>query len=217
LAAVIEDLVILGAGGASREIADAVSDINRLQPRWNLLGFLDDDPAKLGQSVDDLPVLGPIASAAAYRARFVIGVAAVRNRSARSRIGATLVLSAASWATIIHPSASVSRHATIGVGTALLQNVVVCADTVVGDHCFVDYGVMISHDACIENFVTIAPGATVSGGVHLGAGTYVGAGAMLRDGVSVGEGAILGMGAVVVKDVPPAAVMVGNPARQLPG
>jgi len=210
-------MVILGAGGASREIADAVEEMNRLQPRWNLLGFLDDDPAKLGRSVNDLPVLGPISSAAGYRAALIIGIAAARNRSVRRRIVETLSLPRESFATIIHPSASVSRHARIGVGTALLQNVVVNADIVIGDHSFVDYGALLGHDAIIGDFVTIAPGAVISGGVRLGAGAYVGAGAMLRDGISVGEGAVLGMGAVVVKDVPPTAVMVGNPARRLPG
>ena len=56
------DLIILGAGGSSREILGAVEDINRQAPGWRVLGFLDDDPALQGKSVDGLPVLGPMAA-----------------------------------------------------------------------------------------------------------------------------------------------------------
>jgi acetyltransferase-like isoleucine patch superfamily enzyme len=42
---------------------------------------------------------------------------------------------------------------------------------------------------------------------------WIGARACILPGVTVGEGAIVGMGAVVPKDVPPCAIVVGNPAR----
>jgi UDP-2-acetamido-3-amino-2,3-dideoxy-glucuronate N-acetyltransferase len=43
----------------------------------------------------------------------------------------------------------------------------------------------------------------------------IGTGAILLPGVTVGEGAVVGAGAVVTKDVPPGAVIAGNPARVL--
>ena len=48
-----------------------------------------------------------------------------------------------------------------------------------------------------------------------GRGARVGGGAVLCPGVEVGEEAYVGAGAVVVSDVPPRAVVVGNPARQI--
>lgn len=42
---------------------------------------------------------------------------------------------------------------------------------------------------------------------------WVGAGAFVLKGVTIGRGAIVGAGAVVTKDVPPYAIVVGNPAR----
>ena len=58
----MEDLIIVGAGGTSRDIAWAVEDINESARRWNLLGFLDDDPAKAGMLVNGYPVLGSLDS-----------------------------------------------------------------------------------------------------------------------------------------------------------
>jgi FlaA1/EpsC-like NDP-sugar epimerase len=83
----IEDLVVVGAGGASRDVAWAVEGINAIQPRWNLLGFLDDDPAKQGAVIHGYPVLGPISAAADYPAsRLIVGIASYRNRRARREV-----------------------------------------------------------------------------------------------------------------------------------
>ena len=47
----IRELLIIGAGGTSREIAGVVDDINRRESHWNLLGFLDDDPARVALAI----------------------------------------------------------------------------------------------------------------------------------------------------------------------
>jgi len=49
----------------------------------------------------------------------------------------------------------------------------------------------------------------------VGRGVTVGANATIVCGHSLGEYALIGAGSVVTKDVPPHAVMVGNPARRL--
>jgi len=43
----------------------------------------------------------------------------------------------------------------------------------------------------------------------------IGSGATLLCGITIGEGAVVGAGAVVTKDVPPGAVVAGNPAKVL--
>jgi sugar O-acyltransferase (sialic acid O-acetyltransferase NeuD family) len=211
----MRDLVILGAGGASREIAGAVEDINRRERVWNLLGFLDDDPAKIGRTINGVRVLGEISSAPRYSAHFVIGIAAVRNRWIRRRVVESLGFARDRFATLIHPSATVSRFVKIGFGSAILHNAVITPDAQIGDHVIVEYGAMIGHDAVVEDFATIGPGTIVSGSVHLRQGVFLGAGSMIRDNLTVSEGALVGMGAVVVKDVAAQAIVVGNPARRL--
>ena len=46
-------------------------------------------------------------------------------------------------------------------------------------------------------------------------GVSIGANATILCGITLGENAFIGAGAVVIRDVPPNAVMVGNPARNI--
>ena len=212
----MEDLIILGAGGTSREIADAVADINRDARRWNLIGFLDDDIARHGKTVLGLPILGSLDCARQYTtARFIIGVARAGDPWRRKMIVQRLALPRERFAAIIHPSATVSRTATIGLGTAILQNTVVTTDALIGDHVLIHYNVTIAHDAVVDDFVTMAPGSLIAGSVKLCAGVYLGAGSQVINDVTVGEAALVGLGAVVVRNVGQAQTVAGNPARPL--
>lgn len=49
--------------------------------------------------------------------------------------------------------------------------------------------------------------------VEVGSDVWIGHGAIVIGSLKIGDGAVIGAGAVVVKDVPPYAVAVGNPAR----
>jgi acetyltransferase-like isoleucine patch superfamily enzyme len=50
---------------------------------------------------------------------------------------------------------------------------------------------------------------------RVGSDVWIGTGAMILGGVEIGDGAVVAAGAVVVEDVPPFAVVAGNPASVL--
>lgn len=51
--------------------------------------------------------------------------------------------------------------------------------------------------------------------IRIGNDVWIGGGVSILPGVSIGDGAVIGAGAVVTKDVPPATLWAGNPARQI--
>jgi sugar O-acyltransferase (sialic acid O-acetyltransferase NeuD family) len=212
----ITKLLILGAGGTSRDLAGVIHDINQSKRRWKLLGFLDDDAAKQGTRIDGLPVLGPIDAARDFeKAQFIIGIARWPAASLRPKIAGRLALPRQRYATIVHPSATVYPGVKVGAGTAIMHNVVITTGTEIGDHVLIHQNVTMGHDQVVEDFVTIAPGATIGCEARLKRGCYIGAASAIRHEVTVHEGALVGLGSVVVKDVPVGRTVMGNPAKLL--
>jgi sugar O-acyltransferase (sialic acid O-acetyltransferase NeuD family) len=214
------ELVIVGAGGLGRETAAAVRAANAAatKPPFTLLGFLDDDPALSGTTVDGIPVLGPVDHgqlAALPDAQVVVCTGSATDRFSRRRIVARLGLPIERYATVVHPSAVLADGCTLGPGSILLASVVATIGVELGAHVVVMPTSVFTHDNAVGSFVTFGAGAKLAGRVTVGDGAYLGAGALVREGCSVGSWSVVGMGAVVLDDVPPGEAWVGNPARRL--
>jgi sugar O-acyltransferase (sialic acid O-acetyltransferase NeuD family) len=215
---VIPELVIAGAGGFARETAAAVRAANEIRPTWRLLGFLDDDPTTHGTERGGVPILGPLSTVDDLSAAtVVVCIGNPRDLSVRGRVVRRLGLPAERYATIVHPTAQVGAGCLIGPGSVLLAHVVLTADVMVGAHVAVMPHTVLTHDDVVGDFVTIASGVRLGGGVRVEPGAYLGAGALVRESVTVGASSLLGMGSVLLQDVPPEEVWVGNPARRLRG
>jgi maltose O-acetyltransferase len=91
-----------------------------------------------------------------------------------------------------------------------------CAPITVGDRAQIGPAVQLLAADHPRDAGTRRRGFECAKPVTIGADARIGAGAIVLPGVTVGEGAIVGAGSVVTRDVPPAAVVAGNPARILP-
>ena len=210
------DLVIFGSGGFGRETAEAVRALNECGANWHLLGYLDDDQARHGIFVDGVPVLGGRDKLRRLSdASVVVCTGRPDNYVSRLQIVADLDLPPERYATIVHPTASVSSSSSIGPGSVLLAQVTLTAAVHVAAHVTIMPHATLTHDDVIDDFVTIASGVCLGGGVRIGRAAYLGAGALIREGRTIGAYALVGMGAVVIDDVPEYEVWAGVPARPL--
>jgi len=210
------NLIIIGAGGSSRDIAEAIASSDPEKKNWNLLGFLDDDAAKQGTIVDGIPVLGVLDSVSTYPdAKVLIGVAGYQESSTRKNLVQRLGLPDERYTTFVHPSAFLSPSAKIGLGVAVLQNVVISSSATIGSHVLLSPGTAIGHDAVVHDYVVLAAEALVCGNVAIHECAFIGARSVLSPATVVGAGVLVGIGAVVVQDVEPGATVFGNPARAL--
>ena len=209
-------LLIFGAGGHAREVAQIVHDINQAQPgSWHLLGFMA-DPQAVALHHKPLPasLLGNSQQALAThpQAHCVI---AVGNSQARRSIAARLRQQhpGLRFATLVHPRAWVATGASVGQGSVVFAGALINVDASLGIHTSINLACTISHDCQLGDYVSLGPGVHMAGAVTLGEAVDVGTGASIRPRVSVGANAVIGAGAAVVRDLLGDSTAVGGPAR----
>lgn len=111
----------------------------------------------------------------------------------------------------------IQKGSKIGSRCKISSHTFICEGVTLEDEVFVGHGVMFTND--------LYPRATTTDGklqteadwkclsTLVKRGASIGSGATLLCGITIGEYAVVGAGSVVTKDVPPYAVVAGNPAR----
>lgn len=211
----MKDLLIIGASGFGREVAWLVERINKAEPTWNLLGFLDDNAQLHGTQVGKYPVLGGCEAIQDYPQAYL--VCAVGSSKIREKIiqKAENILSAPLYATLIDPTVEMSDTVVVGEGSILCAHTILTVDLSLGKHTIINLDCTVGHDAILEDYVTLYPSVNVSGCTHIGRGAELGTGMQIIQGKRIGEYAIVGAGAVVVKDIPAKCTAIGSPAKPI--
>jgi len=115
--------------------------------------------------------------------------------------------------TLIHPTATISKNSTIGVGTVVMPHTVVNSHTAVGIGTILNSSSTVEHENIIEEFSHISPAVALAGDVKVGKSTHIGIGTSVIQGVTIGKNCIIGAGSVVVKNIPNNSLAYGNPCK----
>lgn len=198
-------LLILGAGGHGRVVADAAL----AQRGWDRVQATDRDPARCtGELLPGVTAIGLTEGMAVAAAVHVaIGSAQGRERE----VGATTL----PLATVVHPQASVSRFAQFGDGSFIAAQAVVAPGAALGVAVIVNHGAVVDHDVQVGDFTHVAPRAALGGNVRVGRRVLVGAGASVLPGLRIADDVVVGAGAVVTGNIDSAGVYAGVPARRV--
>lgn len=113
----------------------------------------------------------------------------------------------------------IQKNATIGKRCKISSHSFICEGVVIEDNVFIGHGVTFINDSYPRattgegNMQTEADWAVERTVIRKGAS--IGSGVTILANTIIGENAIVGAGSVVTKDVPPNAIVVGNPAKVL--
>jgi len=210
----VEDLIILGAGGFGREASLLVEEINAVRQtgQYNLLGFIDDDKAKWGSKLRDYPVLGGTAYLHDVE-RDIRMIAAIGDPLLKKSIVDKVSAYGFEFCSLVHPDLSTAGEVEIGRGSLLNKGCLMTVNIKIGRHVSINPGCGIGHDSVIGDYSTLMWRVNISGNVKIGKGCLLGTGATVLQGLNIGDGVTIGAGAVVTKDLPAHCTAVGVPAR----
>ncbi len=208
-----KDIVIIGTGGMAREIRWVIDELNSIDGKWNILGWVSKETP--GSLIADLPVLGDDDWLLTHDKPIDV-VIGVGSGSLRKKIYSNIKQnSKISFPTIIARSAEVSNYVKFGEGTIIMNKSLLTVDISVGDFFLCNYGCTVGHDCKFDDFVTLNPGAHISGAVNIGECSTIGVGASIIQGLSIGKNSIIGAGAAVIKNIGDYCTAVGVPAKIL--
>lgn len=111
----------------------------------------------------------------------------------------------------------IQKGVRVGKRVKISSHSFLCEGVTIEDEVFIGHGVMFTNDKYPRS--TTASGALQSDAdwvcipTRVKKGASIGSNATILCGVTIGEQAMVGAGSVVVHDVPPYAVVAGNPAR----
>jgi len=117
------------------------------------------------------------------------------------------------FATLIHPTAVISKNVRIKKGTIINANVTINTDCVIEENCIINTGSIIEHDVKIGKNSHIAPGVKIGGQTTIGNNSLIGIGSIIKDKIKITDNVIVGAGAVVVKNCLKKGTYTGRPAK----
>jgi sugar O-acyltransferase (sialic acid O-acetyltransferase NeuD family) len=199
-------LIIIGAGGHGRVVADCAEATNR----YKNIVFLDDCYPERKKNLH-WDIIGVTASFTQHidNAEFIV---AFGNNKLRAEILDELKNAHVKLASVIHPSAIVSRYSKIGLGVVVFANSVINIGTTIENGVIVNTASTIDHDCAIGQCVHISPGVNIAGGVTIGEQSWVGIGAAVIECITIENNTQIAAGAVVTKPTQAHSLYAGVPA-----
>lgn len=203
----MKTLAIYCAGGLGREVLE----LARSAARWDEILFVDDvtDAAQ----VHDARVLR-FADAAALggEVEFVI---ANGEPAARKALYEKVKAAGYPLTNLFSGYAWIPPRTQLAEGCLIMGNAVLSIDVTICQNVLINGNANFGHDVVVGPHSVISHGCFVGGNTHIGTCVYMAPGALAKDRLKIGDNAVISLGAVLLRNVRPGAVMIGNPARHL--
>lgn len=203
-----KELIIIGAGGHGKVAAECAD----LMRSYGRISFFDNLFPNLTQ-VCHWPVIAKGNELTNLESLHTDYFVAIGNNKIRQKVTKQLLYAGCRIATLIHPSAVISRLATIEHGTLICANATVNIDTIVSEGCIINTGASVDHDCHLSHFVHVAPGARLAGAVSIGEASFIGIGSVILPNIVVGKHCTLGAGSTLLHHLADYSVAVGSPAK----
>ena len=201
-------LIIIGAGNVGGFLAN---NISLFLGNYEIIGLLDDDPAKQGETLWGLEVLGPTDRITDFQGCSVaVGIA---FPSSKKKILERLDLEKFNFPSFVSSNAWISHDVEIGRGVIIYPGVSVNYGSRIGDFSVINMNCALGHHASLNKYCALAPGVNLGGITSLGEGVDMGISSATKQSITVGCNSVIGGQAMVLHNIPDNVTAVGIPAQ----
>ena len=201
-------VLIIGAGGHATSCIEAIE----AEDKKDIVGLIG-TPEEIGKKLLGYEVLGSEKDFVALlelTTNLILGIGQIKSPNLRIEIKEKFIKNGFNFESVISPTAQISKHAVIGVGTVIMHRVVINAGVKIGDYSIINTGSIIEHDSKIGDFSHISTGVISNGQTSIGNNTFVGSGTIIMEQIKIGDNCIIGMGQQVRHDLSDNSKYVGN-------
>jgi len=208
----MKDIAIYGAGGFGREVACLIISINKVHPKWNLIGFFDDN-LKKGFSNEYGNVLGSISELNLWNDELAIAIA-IGNPVLINNIVDNIYNPLIIFPNLLAPDLTCLDDSTLklGKGNIICSQSIISCHVEIGDFNILNLLVTIGHDSKIGSFNVFMPAVNISGAVSIGNKNFMGVSSAILQQIKIGNGVRIGAGSIVIRKTEDDFLYIGNPA-----
>jgi len=205
-------IVILGAGASGMNIFQIITDINKTEFTWNILGYFVEGIVE-SETLFDLPIKNNLSSYKSKTNENIYVISAIGSPTNRERVMISAIDSGFIATSILHPSAQISEHSQIEEGAIICQNCVIQPFAIIKRFAYIHTGTVIGPEVEIEQAVTINSLCGISAKTTIHSHCYIGVGTQIIQGTTIEKESTIGAGSVVLSDIPNNVLVVGSPAK----
>jgi sugar O-acyltransferase (sialic acid O-acetyltransferase NeuD family) len=208
-----KSLILIGGGGHCVSCIEVIES----EGKYTIEGILD-SPDKIGTQVLHYPVVGDDDRIDTFIEKgfyFLITIGHIKPSQKRKSLYLQLKEKGAKLATIVAPTATVSKHATIEEGSIVMHQAFINVGASVGNNVILNTNCLVEHDVVIGDHVHVSTHAVLNGRVVIEENSFIGSNAVVVHDVIITRDVTVGAGSVVTKNISAPGIFAGNPAKPI--
>lgn len=209
----MKHLLIIGARGYGRGLYDIVRDLPEYGTEFDVKGYLDDKTDALQGYLNYPPIIDSVENYIVQEND--VFACALGDVKYKKHYVELIKAKGGKFMTIIHPTVRVGLNTHIGEGCIIGYMSQLDCDVTVGDFVNIQTMAIIGHDSTIGDWSIIDCQTFMGGFSSLGDSVTLHTASKILPKVSVGNYAVINAGSIVIHNVKPNSVVMGNPAREL--
>ena len=211
----MKDILIYGFGGFGHEVACILQHINKVEPTWNIVGYIDDG-VEVGTACKYGKVLGNIDTLNAWETPVSVAIA-VGSPKYLEEIPSKITNPLVDFPNIIAPNVFYfdKDEVTMGKGNIVTFGCRFSTSIQMGDFNVLDGCISFGHDVVLGSYNMLFPEVRISGQTTIGNKNYFGSQCFAAQCLKIGNENRFGAGTYILRKIKDGGLYMGNPAKKI--